>query len=400
MLYSFADTNSNFQNSNFQKDVFNTSLSFLGNAFKKSKYVSTFSYNFQNTDFNSNNSLALNNLSLIKNFVSNSSSFSFDHNKWRFRPSILFTNLSQKLNDSNLFSNDLLFEPSINLKYAINNNSFIVSNLSFNKNTFPEQYVFQNDVIVNNRIIIKNIPSLEIQQSEVINIAYFNNNLYRNFSFNLGINYQKNDGNFFSELLINENQTLFNNLYLNESNDNLQVNLFIEKFVSFLSSTFKVNSILSNANYKNFVNSSELRNNNSITNSNSFSWKTAFLSKLNFENEMRYYTTTSKLEGFGVFSNTSFINHFKLKYDVNSQFFAYVSHDYFIPSLSQNNTFSFIDFSILLKPKNKQFEFNLIGKNMLNLKTFRQIQTSDYSINTLENNLVARYVYLNCTITF
>ena len=104
----------------------------------------------------------------------------------------------------------------------------------------------------------------------------------------IGVSYQKNNGNYFSNFIINENETILNNFYLDEKNDNLNLNLSTEKFVSKLSTTFKLTTTVSKSNYKNIVNTSELRNNTSNNVSNELTIKTAFNTKINFENQSNY----------------------------------------------------------------------------------------------------------------
>jgi hypothetical protein len=93
-----------------------------------------------------------------------------------------------------------------------------------------------------------------------------------------------------------------------------------------------------------------------------------------------------------------FTNALKIKYKHSSSIFSVITADYFLPDTNNtSNAYLFLDFSVIYKPKDKKYEFNLIGKNLLNNTIFSQIQTSDFSRNTLQNNLISRYIFVNFT---
>lgn len=394
------------QNSNFKKKYFDAIINLLG---VKTNYKYSFSTGatYENISYYSLNNLSTtstnnNTTDYHKKSVYSIGSINYTLSNWSFIPSYSIKFLNQNLIDINTINNktknDLLFEPSFNIRYKINNKSFISSKASLSQNSFSEEYIFINPIITNNRIKISNTPTLEIQKSEIYSINYYNNNLYKQFFINIGINYQKNNGNYFSDFVINENETILNNFYLEEKNDNLNLNVTTEKFISELSTTFKLTSTISKSNYKNIINTSDLRNNNSNNISNEFSIKTAFNTKVNFENQLNYTYSSNKSENLDNINNTLFTNALKIKYKHSATIYSIFTGDYFIPNTNNGkNDYLFIDFSIIFKPKNKKYEFNLIGKNLLNNTVFSQIQTSDFSKNTLQNNLISRYIFVNFT---
>ncbi|MCZ8144934.1 hypothetical protein [Flavobacterium sp.] len=206
--------------------------------------------------------------------------------------------------------------------------------------------------------------------------------------------YKRNGNSFFEET----DCSLPGFFYLNEKNDNLNLNLSTEKFISKLSTTVKLSSTISKSNYKNIVNTSDLRNNTSNNISNELAIKTAFDTKINFENQSNYIYSSNQSENIGTINNKMFTNALKIKYKHSSSIFSVITGDYFIPNTNNpNNDYLFLDFSIIYKPKDKKYEFNLIGKNLLNNSIFSQIQTSDFSRNTLQNNLISRYIFVNFT---
>lgn len=406
LLVNQNTSNIEEQTSNFKKNFLDAVIILLGS---KTKYKYSFStgVTYENTNFNSLNNFNLSNInSNTPNYVKKSiyalCSANYKVKSWSLIPSFSIKYLNQQLNDYQRLNNnsqsDVLFEPSFSARYTINNKSFISSKASFTQTPFSEENIFTNPVITNNRLRISNIPSLEIQKTELYSINYYNNNLYKQFFISIGISYQKNNGNYFSKFLINENETIVNNFYIKEKNDDLNLNISTEKFVSKLSTTFKLSSTVSISNYKNIVNTDDLRNNNSNNISNELSIKTAFDTKINFENQSTYLYSSNKSQNFGTINNSMITNTFKVKYKQSSSIFSVITGDYYIPNVRNiNNDYLFLDFSINYKPKEKKYEFNLIGKNLLNNRIFSQIQTSDFSINKLQNNLISRYIYINFT---
>jgi len=397
------------QSSNFKKNFFDALVVLLGNK-SKFKYSFSTGVNYENTAFNSFNNLNqtdvnINSPNYLKKSVYVLSSTNYSLNNWSMMPSFSIKFLNQELNESQDLNSKLksgvLFEPSFIVRYRINTKSFISSKVSFSQTPFSEEYIFRNPITTNNRIRITNTPTLEIQKTEIYTLNYYNNNMYKQFLISIGISYQKNNGNYFSNFLINENETIINNFYLKEKNDHLGLNLSTEKFVSKLSTTFKFTSTVSKTNYKNIVNTTDLRNNSCVNISNELAIKTAFDTKINFENQSNYFYSSNKSENVGSIRNKMFSNTLKLKYKHSSSVFSVISGDYYLPNVcNSKNDYLFIDFSINYKPKSKKYEFNIIGKNLLNNIVFSQIQTSDFSRNTIQNNLISRFVLLNFTHNF
>lgn len=394
------------QSSNFKKNFNNLIITFLGS---KSNHKYSFSTGaiYENTlheSFNNINQIMVNNNKpdFYRKSIYVHGSTNYVINNWNFMPFFSIKYLSQELNEyqglNKESKSDLLFEPALNIRYKINNTSSISSKVNLSQTPFSEENIFINPITINNRIKIANTPTLEIQKTETYSLNYYNNNLYRQFFLSVGISYQRNNGNYFSSFVIDESETILNNFYLKEKNDNLNFNISTEKFVNKLSTTFKMVSTISKSNYKNILNTNELRNNASNNISNELNIKTAFSTKVNFENQIKFMYSSNENENSITFNNKMFTNTLKLKYKHSSSIFAVISGDYFVPDTqNRDNAYLFIDFSVVYKPKNEKYEFNLVGKNLLNNIVYNQIQTSDFSRNSLQNNLISRYIFVNFT---
>lgn len=389
------------QNSNFKKKYLDAIISILKSS-PNSKSSFSVGANYDSNPYNSNNNHLnkTNVVNLTKKSIYSLGSSNYTINNWSFIPTYSIRYLFQDLRNDKLITDDnneiLLFEPSFLIRYKINNISYVSSKVSYNQNPFSEEYIFKNPVFISNRLQLSNNPSLQIKKSQVYNFNYYNNNLYKQFFFNFSLNYQKNNSDFFSDYSINENQIILHNFYVEGRNDNLSFKIVSEKFIDLLSTTFKITSNFSHSNYKNIVNNSQLRENSSNNFNNIFTIRSAFSGKLNFENELSFNYFSNKSENSKLINNTSLTNGLKIKYNYSNNIFASFSGDYFLPNITnKNNSYLFLDFNIIFKPENKQYEVNLIGKNLLNNKIFTQIQTSDFSKNILQSNLISRYILVN-----
>lgn len=392
----------NKQNSNFKKKYFDTNLNFLGNT-NKLKYSVTLGGVFQSTPYLSN--LNQSNLEIDNNIVQynksniyNRASLIYNPNKnLTFTPSYSIKILNQKIN-YNLSKNDLLIEPSLFLRYKINNKSSLSTKINYLQNTFDEGYIYKNPILINNRIKVSNKPSLENQKLLVYTINYLNHNLYNQFLISFDVNYHINNGAYFSEYLINDDETFINNFFSNKKSRILSFDFSSEKFISMFSTLIKIKSYYNKNSYVNIVNTSELRNNVSHLFTNEFSLKTAFNAKINIENNLVFNYLQTKSSDNSYIQNKSLINSCKIKYKFSQSIFNVLTLDYYLPnSNNENKNYLFLDFNLILKHKDKKYEFNLIGKNLANIKYFSQIQATDFSKSIYQSNLISRYIFLNFT---
>lgn len=413
-LKSFNQDNiieeTNNQNSNFKKiyidgfsnlagNLSNIKYSFsIGGIYGITPYTSINEINNSNNNLVSDSNIAV----YSKKNIYQIGSLNYNINNWTLSPSYAINFLRQSLNEKLISmivkKNNFLFEPTLLISYKLNPTSLIRSKFSYVKNPITEEYIFRNSVLISNRLKISNIPNLEMQKSTIYGLNYFNNNLYKQYQLNFGLNYKKNKGVFFSDFIVNENETIIKNFFLNEGSNSFSANFMLEKFVSLIETTLKVTSTYTKSNYKNIVNSSNLRDNSSVMLLNELSLKTSFGIKLNFESTFAYNRNTSQSQEFEKIANNSIISNFKVKYKYSRNLFATISNDYYSPNLKiKKNDYLFVDASLIYKPDSKRFEFNLMAKNLLNKKTYSQIQTSDFSKSTFQNNLISRYLFINLT---
>lgn len=398
-----------FQESAFKKTFLNGKATFLGSG-KRDKYTFTFGADidispFVSSLFNADGSISDNSFDYTKANIFNTGVYNFNRGNWQISPSyairFLNQNLNQNIENQEQTREDLIVEPALKIKYILTSNSFLTGNLGFNQNTNAEQYFFLNQVLINNRTTLENLPNLALQKSQRYYLLYFKNDLYNQFQLNANVSYQQSTGNFFTNSSITENTTEIEYFFLPQDNSNLNMNLQASKYIPFIESTVKFTSDYSVSNFKNIVNNSDLRQNQNQFLSNSFFWKTAFEIPINFENTFTYRYSNSKNENQSAFTNNSWQNIFKIILKPNKKWFFIVSSDYYLPNTEQSNEqFFFLDATLRHNPKNKKWGASFTMQNITNESNFEQVQTSDISTIIFRSNLLPRYFLINFTWNF
>lgn len=411
-VFDSAEFDQDIQDNNSIKQNTSFTSTFLGRGNKNNKYSISAGFNLINESFNSN-LFSQNNTQILslengeniidyrKNEIYTLGSYNWNLGKFKISPNyalrFLNQNLEQKSTQS--YSSLLIFEPAVNISYKIDNTSVLSLISSLNRNTSSMQYLYSNQVLINNRIVKNNIPNITLQKNQAFNFSFSKNDLFNQIELTLGANYIKQKGNFFDNVTINENFTRITNFFLSESTENSAFYLNFSKLVPSLKTNFKITSDYAISNFKNIVNNSELRNNKSTLSINSIFLKTAFNSAFNFENNTTYVFQENS--NTNTFFNKSVENNLKLIFKPSNKISGIITYNYFIPSLANNTiNYSFLDTKIMFKPKNKNWQIDLSGINLLNEKYFIQENTTDISTNILRINLLERYLLLNFTFTF
>ncbi len=406
---------SNNQKSWYQKSNLLLQTNVLGSN-AKGKYILTVGSNFKYIDFNSdlrgtNGNIITsvggfrNNFNYVQKNMYVNGNYKFQLRRFRVTPTINLSFLHQRLsyNYSGIIRNtsNLLIEPGLSVAYKLNNYSALLISTGYRQKPFTEDYFVENPVYISNRISKANEVSLRIQQSKSMSLFYLMNNLYKQFQFNIGGIYSENKGNYFSNLLIQQNSTQSVYFFLPEYNKLLSLNFMIEKYVPFLQGTVRLKNEYSRQFYKNIINNSSLRNNTTESLNSALFFKTAFDGIINFENTFQHNYLQSKTEGGSQFSNQSVINNFQIIVRPTKRLFILLSTDYFITNISKaKHGYFFFDTDLTYQTKNKIYDFRFKARNITNNKILNQFEINDYSTNLFQTNLFQRHFILSVSRNF
>ena len=150
--------------------------------------------------------------------------------------------------------------------------------------------------------------------------------------------------------------------------------------------------------YPNFVNSTDIRKNSNKSFKNTIEMRTGFLTKLNFTEIFTFNAIQSK----STITNSvdALQNTFKISYKINKKSRSSLQTDVFVPNLKEiSNRYNFIDFEYYYTFSDK-INFIIVANNLLNLKTFNQVETNDFSSFSSQTNLTQRYFLINMEYNF
>jgi hypothetical protein len=410
LLYRF-----NYQKSWFRKSNLMLQSTLLGSV-SKGKYNLILGSFFKDIDINSdligtatNSNISINGFKNYSKYIQKnvfvSGNYKFHLKHFIFTPAITLSSMHQRfldrVSDKTIDTTNFLLELALSSTYKINNFSAILVSTTFKQKPFSEDYFVENPVYISNRVVRENEVSLQVQHNKSVGLFYVVNNLYKQFQLNFGANYSENKGNYFSNLLIQQNGTRSVHFFLPDKNKLLSLSFMIEKYMPFLQGTVRLKKSYSNQLYKNIVNRSILRDNSMGSLNSSFFFKTAFDGKINFENTFEYRFLQSKTEGGLQFNNQSINNKFQIIIKPTKQFFLLLSTDYYLPTTQNNkHVYFFFDTDLAYQTKDKIYNFCLKARNVTNNKTLNQIDTNDYSTNNFQINLLPRHLMLSVSRNF
>lgn len=330
-------------------------------------------------------------------------SYNWNIKKLQISPKFLFRYIKLRLIDRidfiDLENNKFVIEPTLSLFYKTGSTSSISGDITYSKNINPGRYQFTNEVLINNRNVITNLPNINLQNNQSYRLYFINNNLFNQSRIELSVRYSKQKGTFFLNSEITPNRTINNHFFLPEGNETIDLHFGVSKLVKFLKTNFKYTSHYSINNYKNIINNSDLRNNRSTYMLNSLFIKTSFENNLSLENEITHIV--NKTISDSKFSNSSLQNKFKFVYTFSSRFYTSITNDFFIPDLmDKSRNLSLLDVDVFYKLKNDKWEFSLQGKNLTNEKEYVQIQNDDNSTSIFTTGLLPRLFLLNIYYRF
>lgn len=402
-------TNNFFQESNDETNFFDASFSFLGRK-KKLKYFLSVNHNFKKNNFFSetlldqNTSVNVNQPTYHKNASIIDLSIDYKLKNWDFINKFEYHYLIQKL-DSNRTNNfyslnakDQFINIDSKAIYNFNHYTNLEIGVERLKQTAVDNFIFNNPILTNQRFAVQNNPTLNLQSKNSYYLKHQNLIPKYRISFDISASYSLNRGYFIPNYTISENNTLITNQFFDEDYSNLNVIINLNKYLSFLNSTLKYNFSYFNYRYNNFFNTNQLRENESGKFENTISFLSSFSGKFNIENhsQMEYFTNNSNLSN--QINNTQITNNFIIKYQPFKDLKLNWENRWYIPNTNNlKNNFLFSNIELTFAPKQKNKSYKLLINNLFKVTDFTVIQTSDFSINTISNNIVPRYFLFSFT---
>lgn len=398
------------QGIDFKKNTIDISSSVLSKL-KKSEYGITLGYNFDENFVDSdlqgisfNGQVATNNVyyRISKPYLN--LDYNYTLGKWNFVADLTNEFFNIALTDQNIndgYNNSIYaLYPSLTIQRKLSKVSNLYTTYKLSNQIPDARNVFSGLILTNNRSFFNNDFSFNLLNNQSFDVGFRVNDFYNLFQFNIYSNYNYSKFGYLSQLNVDEDLTFSTSIVEAVDNTNLQFGFRLEKYVHFLKSTLNFNSNYNISQYQNIINNSGLRDNTSKNLFAEFKIRTGFKGTLNFENNVFLNNNFFETDLGNSNEFTSFQNDFTIKY-IKDSFQFIINSQYFKPDLKSDISGDlFIDASIRLTSKNKKIEYMLKANNLLNQKTFRNINSSDLSESIFEHNLQERFVLLSIGFRF
>jgi hypothetical protein len=301
--------------------------------------------------------------------------------------------LDAKDSQSSFFVN-----PSIGLDWEINDKNKIRTSYSYNTTNAKILDVYNNFVLTGFRSFSAGTGNFNQLEASSATLNYQLGNWSGRFFANTFLIYSKNHDFFSTNALIDQNFTQSQKIVIKDR-EFITVNTKLDYYFKFIASNLKLDLGYTKSEFKNIVNSSDLRNVNSQNVNYGLELRSGFKGLFNYHLGTKWLyneITTTIVNSFT--DNTSFLD---LSFLFNDRFdFKLQSERYYFGNLETDNTYYFLDFEARYKLKKDKLTLGLSGKNLFNTQTFRNFSISDIGSSTTQYRLLPRFVLLKMEYRF
>lgn len=399
-----------------KQDVYSKkqSLQLQGNYYKRNtnnKFNITLSTDYFKNQLKSDLT-DINNMSVYQNDIDYSvwlPTLSADYylkiKKLELRPKIITKLYNYSYTDNNLQSKqnytEFLLDASLGLNYEFNKKHSLNTSFTHTNKPPDEKYLYTNFILRSNRLLQNNELNFNKLTANTFSISYHYSDLFRDFNGNIGYVYQRDNNAYLPTNTITQDIQYITYFLQNNGSERRTINAFLDKYISALRTTFRLNSSYTNIDYFNFVNGTNLRANKSETYNTSFGIGTSFIGKFLFGNNLSYSKTNFTIQNSPGYENESIINNFDVTYIPNERFRMDADFNYNIPNIheSTNRTLT-LDTSASYENKKKTITYRLEAKNLLDRQNINQIATTDFSTTSNTQLLFERYFLLTVRFRF
>ena len=373
----------------------------LGNEYRKDKLASTFSLLQGATllakpkDFQNDIKYSVNNL----------------YFKTKYRLSIDDLGLTGKIEahqlfntktTSNSFSDDsetaLFLNPSLGLDWQINSGNKINASFSYNTSNAKVQDVSNNYLLTSFRNFERGTGTFNQLSTSKILLNYQLGNWSDRLFVNSFVIYITNHDFFSSNTFVNQNYLLSEKIVIKDR-ENLNLESNVDYYFKKISTNLKLHLGYSQANYKNIINDSNIRNIKSETLGLGFELRSVYKGIFNYH--LGSKLTNNKISNsiINTFNNSSsFIN---LNFSVNERLYLdIITERYFFKDNNEANAYSFLDLNSNYKFKNDKLILGISGKNLLNTTSFKNLSISEIGTSATDYRLLPRYILFKLEYRF
>lgn len=305
-----------------------------------------------------------------------------------------FTLLKTEYNE--LDSSPFFINPKITAEWEVDKNNRFLSFFKYEKNNPSLKNVQNGYVLTQYNRFSKGLENIEPLASSTFFLNYTLGNILSTFYANTSLMYMKNYDYLGSKSIITPDYTL-NELMRLKDKEFFSIQTDSNIYLRWLSSNIKLKLGYNKQDFENNVNG-DLRNVAVSTFQYGTEMRSAFIGSFNFHIGTEWFHSIYKtsIENEST-RNRSFLD---LVYEpmTNLIFSLNTSRYYFSDLDRDNDTYYFIDLEGKYQIIKNKFSLALVGKNLGNTRTFRNVNVSDTGIFTSEYKLLPRFLLLKATI--
>ncbi|MGV4438540.1 hypothetical protein ACQ1PL_03435 [Ornithobacterium rhinotracheale] len=305
--------------------------------------------------------------------------------------------LNQNLEDKE--NKNIIFEPSVNLSYKLNQKSRIFLNLGYSEKNNLQNHFFSEEILISNRELLKNTPSFNLSKIYYSGLYYRYYDLINEMNIIGSVNFELMNGAYFPDVSINEKMTRYNYFFMPENTKSSSLNFHFSKFIKNIKTKIELDANFKEYNYKNVVNNSNLKDVlNSVYGGEFFIKKTlGNIASIQNKIEFNYSQFSS---GTNSTHNKQLNNTLSLYFYPNKKWNTSIDFNNYYPDMDRyKNNYIFIDLLTRYVIR-KNLEITAVYRNLFNEKVYQTISNTDYSNTTYKVNILPRNFLINLTFSF
>lgn len=353
-----------------------------------------------------------NSFSLAGNDFSNILNYQFDniYGKLKYKRQIGVVDIVTSLeiyqvltlidNDDIVSSDAQLYTiPTLGLNWSINKKNKLSLLYKHNTQNFTLSDIYDGFILTSFRNFSKGVGVFGQLDGDFFLANYTYGNWSDEFLMNASFLYQNDDDYRSSKTEIRPNFSLSESFILNDKQF-YSMSLNLDRYINAFSSNIKLNTSISETNFQNIVNQSDLRNIETLSYTYGAEMRSAFSGFFNFHVGTNWIVSEVKTDiKNSNIDNNAFLD---LTFDISGKFsFEFSNERYYFGNLEENNrTFYFTDFNAQYTLKKNALKLKFTAQNIWNTNTFANFYIGDTSELRTEYRLLPRYFMLKIDFRF
>lgn len=327
--------------------------------------------------------------------------YQLEYKKWSFWTQVAFHLLENDLIEQNISTKQtaLLFQPTMGAHWKVNANNTVKYSYALQTSNAAVGDVYSGYIQKRYRMFGRGLGDLNQVASSNVMINYTYGNISNSFLAHAVVMYAKNHEYYSSASQIAQNYVLSEKKVLNNQ-DLVAFTTHVDRFVKPIKTNLKLFFGTSQLGFKNFVNSTELRDIQQYQINYGGEIRSGFNGWINFHLGANWRYTAVETTSKNSFTNhSSFLDLFFV-FSERLQL-QLLTERYVFGNLNPDvNTYYFLDAEVKYEVPKLNMSFALSANNLLNVGTFRTYNLSNQDQSESQFRLMPRYLLMKAKFNF